>query len=92
MAIEIRPQGLERWMAQRLKALAALPEVLSSIPSNHMVSHNHLYSEIWYPLLAYMQAECCIHDKINLKKERERERKRELQPHCPSFLSFETKC
>jgi hypothetical protein len=27
-------------MTQRLK-LAALPEVLSSIPSNHMVAHNH---------------------------------------------------
>ena len=27
-------------MAQRLKALAALPEVLSSTPSNHMVAHN----------------------------------------------------
>ncbi|XP_059126870.1 N-acetylglucosaminyl-phosphatidylinositol de-N-acetylase isoform X5 [Peromyscus eremicus] len=29
-------------MAQRLRALAALPEVLSSIPSNHMVPHSHL--------------------------------------------------
>jgi hypothetical protein len=30
-------------MAQWLRALtAALPEVLSSIPSNHMVVHNHL--------------------------------------------------
>jgi hypothetical protein len=27
-------------MAQRLKALTALPEVLSSNPSNHMVAHN----------------------------------------------------
>jgi hypothetical protein len=25
-----------------LRALTALPEVLSSIPSNHMVAHNHL--------------------------------------------------
>jgi hypothetical protein len=31
-----------REMAQQLRALAALPEVLSSIPSNHMVAHNHL--------------------------------------------------
>jgi hypothetical protein len=30
-------------MAQQLRALTALPEVLSSIPSNHMVAHNHLY-------------------------------------------------
>jgi len=29
-------------MAQWLKALTALPEVLSSIPSKHMVVHNHL--------------------------------------------------
>jgi plasmid maintenance system antidote protein VapI len=28
-------------MAQWLKAQTALPEVLSSIPSNHMVTHNH---------------------------------------------------
>ena len=33
--------GLERW-PQRLRALTALLEVLSSIPSNHMVVHNHL--------------------------------------------------
>jgi hypothetical protein len=29
-------------MAQQLRALTALPDVLSSIPSNHMVAHNHL--------------------------------------------------
>ena len=29
-------------MAQLLRTLAALPEVLSSIPSNHTVAHNHL--------------------------------------------------
>jgi hypothetical protein len=29
-------------MAQWLRALAALPEVLSSVPRNHMVAHNHL--------------------------------------------------
>ena len=28
--------------AQQLRALAALPEILSSSPSNHMVAHNHL--------------------------------------------------
>jgi hypothetical protein len=28
--------------AQWLRAPTALPEVLSSIPSNHMVAHNHL--------------------------------------------------
>jgi len=29
-------------MAQWLRALTALPEVLRSNPSNHMVAHNHL--------------------------------------------------
>jgi hypothetical protein len=29
-------------MARRLRALAALPEVLRSIPSNHVVTHKHI--------------------------------------------------
>ena len=29
-------------MAQQLRALSALPEILSSIPSNCTVGHNHL--------------------------------------------------
>jgi hypothetical protein len=33
-------------MAQWFRAPAALPEVLSSIPSNHMVAHNHLSSDL----------------------------------------------
>ena len=38
-----RPEfGAGEMMAQRLRALTAIPEVLSSIPSNHMVAHNHL--------------------------------------------------
>jgi hypothetical protein len=28
-------------MAQRVRALTALPKVLSSNPSNHMLAHNH---------------------------------------------------
>jgi hypothetical protein len=38
-------------MAQWLRALTALPEVLSSIPSNHMVAHNHLQC----PLLVHLK-------------------------------------
>jgi hypothetical protein len=34
-------------MVQWLRALTALPEVLSSIPSNHMMAHNHLK---WDPM------------------------------------------
>lgn len=33
-------------MAQWLRALAALSEVLSSIPSSHMVAHRHLYWDL----------------------------------------------
>jgi hypothetical protein len=39
-AFKIKSQAGE--MAQRLRPLTILPEVLSSIPSNHMVAHNHL--------------------------------------------------
>jgi len=34
-------------MAQWLRALAALPEVLSLIPSNYMMAYNHLK---WDPM------------------------------------------
>jgi hypothetical protein len=33
-------------MAQRLRTLTALPKVLSSISTNHMVAHNHLYRDL----------------------------------------------
>jgi hypothetical protein len=33
-------------MVQRLRTLAALPEVLSSIASNHMVAYNHLHWDL----------------------------------------------
>jgi hypothetical protein len=74
-ALKIQP-GLKQnsvveEMAQRLRAWVALLVVLSSIPSNHMVAHNHASSG----LQAYMQAECCIHNKIELKKKRGKTRK-----------------
>ena len=34
--------GASEWMAQWLRSLTALPEVLSSVPSNRMMAHNHL--------------------------------------------------
>jgi hypothetical protein len=39
-------------MAQRVRALTAFPEALSSNSSNNMVAHNHLYS---YSVLAYIK-------------------------------------
>ena len=51
-------------MAQWLRALAALPEVPRSIPSTHMVAHNHLswnlmpssgVSEDSNPVLTYIK-------------------------------------
>jgi hypothetical protein len=52
-------------MAQRLRALSALPGVLSSVPSNHLVAHSPLYRELlpFSGLQAYMQAKHCIHNK-----------------------------
>ena len=54
-------------MAQWLKALTAFPEVLSSIPSNHMVAHNG----IWCPLLVCLKTVTVytytINQSINLK-------------------------
>jgi hypothetical protein len=54
-------------MVQKLSALAALAEVLNSIPINlnHMVAPTHLW---WYLVPSsgrqtYMQAEHCIHNK-----------------------------
>jgi hypothetical protein len=32
---------LKRWIAQWLRALTALPEILSLILSSHIVAHNH---------------------------------------------------
>jgi hypothetical protein len=42
--MSLLPKALARAgeMAQWLRALTALPEVLSSNPNNHMVAHNHL--------------------------------------------------
>ena len=39
--LQIHKDGLERWLSG-LRALTALPEVLSSIPSNYMVAHNYM--------------------------------------------------
>ena len=33
-------------MAQQLRALAALPKVMSSIPNNHLVAHDHLERDL----------------------------------------------
>jgi hypothetical protein len=40
-AVKIMKFGMKR-LAQGLRALDPLPEVMSSIPSNHMVAHNYL--------------------------------------------------
>jgi hypothetical protein len=55
-------------MPQWLRAQAALSEVLCSIPSNHMVVHNHLYSlkvsdAFLWPLRAFPTHGALIHMK-----------------------------
>ena len=39
---EMRVVQAVREMAQWLRVLPTLPKLLSSIPNNHMVAHNHL--------------------------------------------------
>jgi hypothetical protein len=52
-------------MAQSVRALTALPKVLSSNASNHMVAHNHL-NETWHPLLVCLKtAAVYLHIIIN---------------------------
>jgi hypothetical protein len=57
-------------MAQGLRVLSDLPKVLSSIPSNHMVAHNHLYWDPM-PLLVCLKTATCahIHKILKIKKE-----------------------
>jgi hypothetical protein len=51
--------GVGKEMTQLLRALAALLRVLSSIFSNHIVAHNHLYRDLIPSsgMLVYMQIE-----------------------------------
>jgi hypothetical protein len=42
MAASLKPNLRAGEMAQWVRTLTVLPEVLSSIPSNYMVAHNHL--------------------------------------------------
>jgi len=59
-------------MAQRLRALTALPEVLSSNPSNHMVAHNHLQWDLMPSSGVSEDSDnVLIYRKLNLKKKKE---------------------
>jgi hypothetical protein len=51
----IKHERSKGWRDGSVRALTALPEVLSSIPSNHMVAHNHLQ---WDLMPASCVAEC----------------------------------
>ena len=59
-------------MAQSLRALAALPEAVSSVPGNHKVAHNHLLGDLMPSsgVQAHIQEEHCIHNKYMFKKQR----------------------
>ena len=53
-------------MAQQVRALTALTEVLNSIPTNHMVAHNHLERDLM-PSSGVSEDSCnvLIYKKIN---------------------------
>jgi hypothetical protein len=91
-----------REIAWRLRALAALPEVLSSIPRNHMVAHNHLYCDLMpSPGVSEVQQQCTHIYKINkiLKiknKNKKRRRKKNVakdqsSPVPPLFITLPCK-
>jgi hypothetical protein len=46
-------------MAQWLRALTALPKVLSSIPRNHMLAHNHLQTGL-VPFSGVSEDSCSV--------------------------------
>jgi hypothetical protein len=52
-------------MAQQLKAPSALPEVLSSIPSNYMMSQHHLQYELDLMFSSDMQVNTQIEHYIH---------------------------
>ena len=51
-------------IAQKLRALTALPEVLSSIPSNHVGGSEPSIMRSGTVLQTYSQTEHCIHNKL----------------------------
>jgi hypothetical protein len=58
--------ALEGWRdGSEVRALSVLPEVLSSIPSKHMVAHTHLQLDLAPSsgIQVCTQVECCIHNK-----------------------------
>jgi hypothetical protein len=65
-------------MAQQLRTLAALPKVSSSIPSNHMVAHNHLQwasdALFW---CVRRQLQCTHIHEINTSFKKKRKKRKE---------------
>jgi hypothetical protein len=59
-------------MAQWLRALTALPEVLSSNPNNHMVAHSHLYWDLMHLLVCLKTATVYLHIMNKSKKKKKR--------------------
>jgi hypothetical protein len=68
-------------MAQWLRALTILPEVLSSNPSNHMVAHNHLVYRVSsrtvsYTVRPFLENKRKTHQKKKKKKQTQTDRER----------------
>ena len=63
LEMQLRIKTRVQWgveIAQLLRELSALPEVLSSIPSNHMTAYNHLPWDLMMPssgMQVYIQIE-----------------------------------
>jgi hypothetical protein len=77
-------------MARWLRALTVFPEFLSSIPSNHMVAHNHLSREtdaLFRQAVIYAAEHTYIKER---KKERKKERERERMQYYTNITDSRT--
>ena len=53
-------------MAQWLRALTTHPKILSSIPSNHMVTHNHTHTHTHtHTNVMYAHTDTCMHTEVH---------------------------
>jgi hypothetical protein len=68
-------------MAQQVRVLTALPKVLSSNPSNHMVAHNHPLLVVHLTATVYL----LIIINKSLKKERKKRKKRKKKRKTKHF-------
>ena len=74
-------------MAQWLRALTALPEVLNSISSNHMVAYNHLYWDSMFSSGVHEDSNSVLIHKTKQNKTKPK-KKNPKKPQTPKTYIF----